>query len=380
VQLTLDHKEDPMQREEFTDYCRQHLGKPYIWGANGPESFDCSGLAQTLLARIGLDPPGDQTANDLFRYFSAPEKGRPVGTAECGCLVFYGKPSRVGHVAICFDDKDMIEAGGGGPETTTVEIARQEHAEVRIRPITRRSDIVAIIRPHNLPWLAPSVATAAPLRVVPVPGAGKQLHNTIDISHWQTVSSYQDVRDAGIALVFHKATQGIKYVDEKYKENIAGFQAVGVACGAYHFGVGGDGSDQADHFLSVADPNSLLVLDLEVNPGGSSMTLEGAEEFVQYVKDVTGRYPGLYSGYRIREMLGNRTDTPLACCWLWTARYSAAPVIPRAWKKWTFWQYTDGKNGPGACLTGGIGLCDRDVFNGDEAEFKDFMASNTKAA
>jgi len=142
-----------MQPEDFVEYCKQYLGLPYIWGANGPDAFDCSGFAQVVLARISLDPPGDQTANDLYRYFSNPQHGQPVATAECGCLVFYGKPARVGHVAICIDAENMIEAGGGGPETTSVAIARRQKAEVRIRPITRRKDIVSIIRPRHLPWV-----------------------------------------------------------------------------------------------------------------------------------------------------------------------------------------------------------------------------------
>ncbi|MFZ5451347.1 MAG: C40 family peptidase [Thermodesulfobacteriota bacterium] len=141
-----------MQPEEFIECCKQHLGKPYIWGANGPDAFDCSGFVQVALARIGLDPPDDQTAQDLYRYFKDPGRGKPVAIPKCGCLVFYGKPAKVGHVAICIDHESMIEAGGGGSETTSVEIAREQGAEVRIRPINRRSDIVSIIRPLNLPW------------------------------------------------------------------------------------------------------------------------------------------------------------------------------------------------------------------------------------
>ncbi|MCU0588484.1 MAG: NlpC/P60 family protein [Syntrophobacteraceae bacterium] len=369
-----------MTRVDFIEYCKEHLGKPYIWGSNGPDSFDCSGFAQVVLARLGLDPPGDQTANDIFRHFSRPDVGEPVSTPECACLVFYGKPARVGHVAICLNDSEMIEAGGGGPETTTVEKARKEGAEVRIRPIRRRSDIVAVIRPRNLPW-SRSPQPVACHALSPSRESKQLLYNTIDISHWQTVQDFQKVKDNGIDLVFHKATQGFKYIDPVYSSNRDGFMAVGMAWGSYHFGTGGDGSDQADHFLSVADRNGLLVLDLEGNPQGKSIKLEEAEEFVQYLRDVTGRYPGLYSGHTVREMLGKHTDTPLARCWLWTARYSSnAPVIPEAWEKWTFWQYTDGKHGGGPHSVDGIGICDRNIFNGDKQEFEEFLKLNTTAS
>jgi lysozyme len=367
-----------VKKEEFIEYCKQHIGKPYIWGADGPDSFDCSGLAQALLAWVGLDPPGDQTANGLYRHFKIPDNGVPVAIAECGCLVFYGKPSRVGHVAVCLDDKDMIEAGGGGPETTTIEIAVQHKAEVRTRPINRRSDLVALIRPRHLPW-AESFLSLSARPLAAHTAISNMLYNTIDISHWETVESFEDVKKEGIVLVIHKATQGFKYVDKKYKEHMKGFKEIGLAWGSYHFGIGGDGSDQADHFLSEADPDGLLVLDLEGNSQGKSMTIEEAEEFVRYIRDVTGRYPGLYSGYTIRELMGNRTDTPLAKCWLWTARYGNAPVFPKAWNKWTFWQYTDGKAGTEPHRVKGIGECDRNVFNGDETQFEEFLTSNTKS-
>lgn len=203
------------------------------------------------------------------------------------------------------------------------------------------------------------------------------LYNTIDISHWQTVRSFKSVKESGIDLVIHKATQGFRYVDKKYSKHKKGFDQVDMHWGSYHFGVGGDGSDQADHFLNVADISGLLVLDLEPNPQGKSMALEEAEEFVQYVKDVTGRYPGLYSGHTIKEMLGSRTDTILANCWLWIARYGLAPVIPKAWDNWVFWQYTDGQYGPEPHSVQGIGECDRDVFAGDHNQFNEFINQNT---
>lgn len=150
-----------MQCTEFDAFARTFLGRPYIWGADGPDSFDCSGFAQTLLGRIGIDPPGDQTADGLFRHFSQPSHGTATLEASCGCLVFYGKPSRIGHVAICLDSVNMIEAGGGGSETTSIAIATAQGAEVRIRPIRRRRDIVAIIRPLRLPWPVGMPSTTA---------------------------------------------------------------------------------------------------------------------------------------------------------------------------------------------------------------------------
>lgn len=141
---------------QFREVCSAELGKPYIWGASGPAAYDCSGLAQALLAKLNLDPPGDQTAEGLYRYFLRSGRGNPVTLAESalGDLVFFGGTATVTHVGIAWGNGDMIEAGGGGRKTTSAAIARQQGAEVRIRPITRRKDRVAILRPAALEWQA----------------------------------------------------------------------------------------------------------------------------------------------------------------------------------------------------------------------------------
>ena len=142
-----------MDCANFVEYCKKYLGRPYIYGADGPDYFDCSGYVQFCLKHLNLDPRGDQTAMDLYRYFNNPTNGVIVDTPERGCLVFYGRANRVGHVVICINQEDMIEAGGGDQSTTTVEIAKKQGAEVRIRPIHRRLDIVDYIRPVGLPWV-----------------------------------------------------------------------------------------------------------------------------------------------------------------------------------------------------------------------------------
>ncbi|MEO4049448.1 DUF1353 domain-containing protein [Pseudomonas sp. CAU 1711] len=143
-----------LSRIEFRKLCEAELGRPYIWGGNGPDSYDCSGLVQSLLAHLNLDPPGDQSAAGLYKHFMKERHSQSVGLAdsELADLVFYGQNEAVTHVALAWGDQQMIEAGGGGMDTTTPEKARSKGAEVRIRPITRRSDRVAILRPLALAW------------------------------------------------------------------------------------------------------------------------------------------------------------------------------------------------------------------------------------
>lgn len=172
-------------------------------------------------------------------------------------------------------------------------------------------------------------------------------NGVIDISHHNATVDLNKAKGDGIAGVIHKATQGQAYVDPTY---------------------------QADHFLNTVQPavDTLLVLDLEANPQGPNMTLVEARAFVTHVFEVTGRWPGLYSGHYIKALLGTQTDCVLANCWFWLAQYGPTPVVPTNWSRWTMWQYTDGGMGPEPHKVAGIGRCDRDRFNGTKAQLRAF--------
>ena len=131
-----------------SEYAKKMVGLPYIWGGDDPvNGFDCSGLAQEVLASVGLDPSGDQTADELYRLFKKNQVGSSNGEWPVGALVFYGAVSKVTHVGISIGQGLMVEAGGGGSKTTNKDIAAAQNAFVRIRPINRRDDFVACCDP-----------------------------------------------------------------------------------------------------------------------------------------------------------------------------------------------------------------------------------------
>jgi lysozyme len=198
------------------------------------------------------------------------------------------------------------------------------------------------------------------------------LNAVVDISHHNGNIDLQQAKGDGIIGVIHKATQGTSGLDPMYVTNRGKAQAAGLMWGAYHFATGGDGVEQAQHFLDTVGTvqNTLLVLDLEQNPSGSSMTLEDARNFVTHVNQVTGRFPGLYSGSYIKELLGSQNDPVLAQCWFWLAQYGPTAVVPANWSTWTMWQYTDGAVGPEPHEVAGIGHCDRDKFNGAQDQLQ----------
>ena len=203
------------------------------------------------------------------------------------------------------------------------------------------------------------------------------LNVVVDISHHNGDVDFAALRAAGIVAVIHKATQGVSDADPTYSSHRTAAQQAGLLWGAYHFGVDGDGVQQAINFLNVVGDatGTVIVLDFETNPTGPTMSLEEARAFVTHVNSVTGRYPGLYSGHDIKQALGSGKDPVLANCWFWLAQYGPTPVVPPNWSTWTLWQYTDGALGPLPHEVPGVGLLDRDVFNGTADQLQAFWGT-----
>lgn len=193
----------------------------------------------------------------------------------------------------------------------------------------------------------------------------------IDISHHNGNVNLSTVRDSGIVGVIAKATQGTGFRDPKFKDFHQKAQEAGLLRGAYHFGTGDNVERQVENFLLTTRPDvnpaTLLVLDLENNPAGKTMSLFQAEQFCAMVHQKTGKWPGLYSGNSIKEYLASARETPLANCWLWLAQYGPKAVIPKQWDHWTLWQYTEQGVVPGIS-----GKVDRNRFMGTEEELRNW--------
>jgi len=199
-------------------------------------------------------------------------------------------------------------------------------------------------------------------------------NSIIDLSHHNGNVDLAKAKADGIVAIIQKATQGTGFVDPTFATNRKKAADAGLLFGAYHFGTGADGVEQADFFVNTVQPvpGDLLVLDYEANPQGPSMTLEEARAFVTHVQAVNAQFPGLYAGHFLKEQLGSGTDPVLTNCWFWISQYGPTPVIPPAWKRWTMWQYTDGAAGPMPHTVNGVGACDRDTFNGTPQELQAF--------
>ena len=135
-----------MTRQDFKSFLLTYLHKPYLWGGDDPLiGLDCSGFAQECLAALGADPAGDQTAHALRDHCL--KYGTPIMTPpDTGDLVFYGTQGKIIHIAVGFHKGIVIEAGGGGSRTKTLQDAINQNAFIRLRPYRKRLDFVATYR------------------------------------------------------------------------------------------------------------------------------------------------------------------------------------------------------------------------------------------
>mmetsp|Transcript_13965 Transcript_13965/g.15416 ORF Transcript_13965/g.15416 Transcript_13965/m.15416 type:complete len:234 (+) Transcript_13965:30-731(+) len=201
--------------------------------------------------------------------------------------------------------------------------------------------------------------------------ASNGFNGVVDISHYQgtNLDFNSAYKQGGIRGVIHKATEGTSWVDSAYETNKSNAKAAGMLWGAYHFATGDDATAQAQHFLSTVRPSfdTLVALDLE-----SGMSLDQAVEWVEYVKAHHGKYPVLYGGSYLKELLGGRANATLSKCPLWLSEYSSFPRLPPGWTYYSLWQYTDSIHGPTPHTTPGLGSTDKDIWNGSEISLKAF--------
>jgi len=91
---------------DVVDYAARYIGRPYVWGAEGPNSFDCSGLMQFVYEEFGVGLP--RRAIDQSRV--GDKAGRRL---QRGDLVFFSTDpgqSLVTHVGLYEGNGVMIDA------------------------------------------------------------------------------------------------------------------------------------------------------------------------------------------------------------------------------------------------------------------------------
>lgn len=107
----------------LVNFAYRQIGKPYVWGAVGPRSFDCSGLTMYVYGAMGLSLP--HYSGDQFSM------GAPVskGNLMPGDLVFFNTYGSISHVGIYVGGGEFIHAPGSGRGVTVSDLNSGYYAQ-----------------------------------------------------------------------------------------------------------------------------------------------------------------------------------------------------------------------------------------------------------
>ncbi|MBP2064026.1 NlpC/P60 family protein [Streptomyces iranensis] len=110
-------------------YALNQIGKPYVWGAEGPNSFDCSGLTSSAWAYAGRTIP--RTSQEQWRQLPRV----PLSRLRPGDLVIYYKGAS--HVAMYAGNGQVVQAPRPGQRVKLSPLASNPlQGVVRPGPVT----------------------------------------------------------------------------------------------------------------------------------------------------------------------------------------------------------------------------------------------------
>lgn len=102
-----------LKGHELIVYARKFLGRPYRYGADGPDRFDCSGFTSYVYRHFGI-----QLARNSGDQFAAGKPVRDISRLQPGDLVFFARKGKIFHVGMAVesagDHFTFIHAGNSG--------------------------------------------------------------------------------------------------------------------------------------------------------------------------------------------------------------------------------------------------------------------------
>ena len=112
-------------------FAKTLLGKPYVWGAEGPSSFDCSGFTQYVMKKsVGVSIP--RVSRDQSKF------GQYVNRNELkkGDLVFFDTDGAnngyVTHVGIYMGNDDLIHASSGDKKVVISKLSSSYYTKAYV--------------------------------------------------------------------------------------------------------------------------------------------------------------------------------------------------------------------------------------------------------
>lgn len=106
-------------------YASNFLGTPYVWGANGPQFFDCSGFMQYVYAHFGVSLSRTTFTQINEGTYVARENLQP------GDLIFFGTESNPHHVGMYVGNNSYIQAPRTGDVIKISALTRGDYLTAR---------------------------------------------------------------------------------------------------------------------------------------------------------------------------------------------------------------------------------------------------------
>lgn len=112
-----------MKREALIADAKKYIGSPYVNGATGPQSFDCSGFIY-FIARKSAKVQLPRSSHAMYRFVEHISDDE----IEAGDLLFFSASSsgRITHVGLYIGNDKMIHAASDGPKTGVIVSSRNE--------------------------------------------------------------------------------------------------------------------------------------------------------------------------------------------------------------------------------------------------------------
>ncbi|MGG5371918.1 NlpC/P60 family protein [Enterococcus sp. AZ196] len=105
------------QQNSVVSKAREQIGKPYAWGASGPNAFDCGGLVKYVYKQaVNVDLPMGTINQEKYGTEAS------MSDLQSGDLLFYGNRGATYHVGIYIGNNQMIHSPQPGQTVTAVDI------------------------------------------------------------------------------------------------------------------------------------------------------------------------------------------------------------------------------------------------------------------
>ena len=205
-----------------------------------------------------------------------------------------------------------------------------------------------------------------PLEVLALSPSSSTIYQGIDVSQWQGSIDYKKVKNAGIQIVYMKASEGTTYTDPYFTRNYENAKANGLKVGFYHYVRARNvntARKEAEHFAKVIQGKQVdcrLAMDFESFGSLSNAQVNNiSKAFLERLYQLTKKELVVYSNtYSARTVFSREIANRYP---LWVAQYGPnEPSDNGKWNSWVGFQYTSTGR-----VSGINGNVDRDRFTKD---------------